>query len=214
MSSVSPGTCWKCHSISPVRRIEGDRRVGVQRGVERRHAAAHGHPRLRLRRADVEQPQPRVVAARDPGVAAGAEGLGDVGPGGAVRIGPARDGRRTPQLHARIGVVAGDEAAVVLEPLAAVDAADQHPVCDHRTARMREALPVVGLDRAPGRLAAARVERHDGRVVRGQEDLVPVEGDRAGDPAEGERVRRKRIAVNPRSRRRWRRRAPGRRCSY
>ena len=54
-------------------RVQRQRRVGVQRVLSRRHAAARRHPRLRLRRADVEKTEVRVVAARDPGVAARAQ---------------------------------------------------------------------------------------------------------------------------------------------
>ena len=78
------------------------------------------------------------------------------------------------------GIVAGDEAAFVLEALAAVDAADDDAVRDARPARLGEALPVIGPRGLPDRLARPRVEGDDCRVVGGQVDLVPVEGDAAG----------------------------------
>ena len=69
------------------------------------------------------------------------------------------------ELLAGVRIVTGDEAAFVLEALAAVDAADDDAVRDARPARLGEALPVIGPRGPPDRLARPRVEGDDGRVV-------------------------------------------------
>ena len=116
-----------------------------------------------------------------------------------------------PELRAGVRVVAGDEAAFVLEALAAVDAADDDAVRDARPARLGEALPVIGPRGLPDRLARPRVEGDDCRVVGGQVDLVPVEGD-AARRAPALRVLGDTGAGAPSAARRWPRRGPGRRC--
>ena len=163
-----------------MRGVQGERRVGVEGVVVGRHPAARRHPRLRLRGTDEEEVEVRIVGARNPGVAAAAQVRRDVAPGPAVDVARLGNGRGAPELLAGVRVVAGDEAAFVLEALAAVDAADDDAVRDARPARLGEALPVIGPRGLPDRLARPRVESDDCRVVGGQVDLVPVEGDAAG----------------------------------
>ena len=66
--------------------------------------------------------------------------------------------RRAPQLAARRGIVTRDETAFLLEALAAVDAADDDAIGDHRAGRVRVALREIGLGRAPDLAAGARVD--------------------------------------------------------
>ena len=64
----------------PRARVQGQRRVGVEDVVVGQHPAARRHPRLRLRGADEEEVEVRIVGARNPGVAA-AQVRRDVAPG-------------------------------------------------------------------------------------------------------------------------------------
>src|SRR5690606_15990036 len=98
--------------------------------------AAGRNPGLRLRDADVEEVPLGVVAAGDPGVAAAPQLERQVTPGVASRFARASDRVRTPPLFTVAGTVAGDEAARLVEPLAAAGAGDDHAVDDHRASRV------------------------------------------------------------------------------
>ena len=71
------------------------------------------HPRLGLRDAPVGEVEIGIVAAGDPGVAAGARHVGQRAPGIAAGLAGARDGVELPQLLAGLGVVGADEAALL-----------------------------------------------------------------------------------------------------
>ena len=161
--------------------VEGERtvlrpqrqgRVRVQHVVVDRESPAHRHPGLCLRHRPVEQAQFRVVAARNPGVAAAALHERQIAPGFAARFAGPGDGVRTPPFLARFRVVRRNEATLLVVADAAVDAVDHQSVNDDRTARVGVALRRIGDLRLPERPAAARVERKHGRVLGGDEDLV------------------------------------------
>ena len=91
----------------------------------------------------------------------------------------------------------GDEAAVISEQLAAVDAAHDDAVGDDRRTGLREPLRVVDFGRPPHLLAGTGVERHDRRVVGREEHLVLVEREAAGRPGRCQRRGRKLVAILP-----------------
>ena len=95
-----------------------------------------------------------------------------------------RNRRGPPQLASRIRVVARDEAAFLLESLAAVDPADHDAVRNQRACGMREAFLVIGLLRSPQQSAGARLERDQRCVIGREKDLVLVDRDGASRPAE------------------------------
>ena len=140
-------------------------------------APARGHPRLGLGDRPVEQVQLRVVAARNPRVAAAPQGQRQVAPGVAPGIAGRGDGQTAPQLLAGGGVVGGDEATVGHEPRASVDAVDDPAVHHDRPARVGIAVVVVGHPGLPDELPGPAVEGHDEGVARPQEQLVAVDGE-------------------------------------
>ena len=70
------------------------------------------------------------------------------------------DRRGAPDLLARLRVVRGDKADVVLVSLAAGDAGDDHAFHDDRSARIRVALLRVRHVMVPGDRTGSRVERN------------------------------------------------------
>ena len=94
--------------------VERHRGAGVERLVQRVHAAADRHPRLGLRGAPIRQVQFGVVAAGDPRLAAGAVDVRQRAPRVAARLAVLGHGVELPQLLAGGGVVAADEALLVL----------------------------------------------------------------------------------------------------
>ncbi len=114
--------------------VERDGRARVQPGVESGHAAARRHPGLCLRGAPVREPELGIIAAGDPGFAAGAIQIGQIAPG--VAAGPIarRDRGESPLLLARARVVGTDEALLLLVRLACAHAFDHEPVRDQRAA--------------------------------------------------------------------------------
>ena len=169
-------------------RIECERRARVER--VRVGAAAHLGPRLGLRHAPVGEAELRVVAPGDPGVSAAAEQHRQVAPGVAARFARPRHRRRPPQLAPGVGVVAGDEAALLPEPQAAGHAGDHHTVDDQGAAAVEVPLGSVGDLGLPDHLAGPRVERHDVRVGGVEDDLVLVDRDVAVRPAAAPRGRK------------------------
>ena len=63
--------------------------------------------------------------------------------------------------------MAGDKAAARNEALAAIDAADDHPVGDNRPASVCQAIAVVCLDGSPDELAGARIDGDQRGIVGG-----------------------------------------------
>ena len=167
-------------------------------GIQRQHAvrvervavrlARHAGPRLGLRGRPVGQVGLRVVAARNPGVGAGAERQRQVAPGIAPRLPGPRDGGGAPHLLSGIRIVGRDEADVVLVVLAAGHSGDDVAVHHDRAAGVAIAQAVVGDGVIPDHLAGGRVQGHDVGVGRVDEDLVAVDGDRARAHAGADRV--------------------------
>ena len=102
-------------------RPQGDRRAGVERRVVHGHAPAYRDPRLRLRHPEVDQVEHGIVAAGDPGLAAPAQEVGQVGPGVAPGLVRAGHGVEAPELLAAGRVVGADEAAFAGELAAAAE---------------------------------------------------------------------------------------------
>ena len=178
-------------------RVQRERGVGVERGVTRVHAAACCHPGFGLRGAHIEQPERRVVAAGDPVVCAATQFRRNFAPGLVVGVAGERDGGGAPELLARFRVVPGDEAAALLEALAAVDAAHHHATRDQWACGVRVALRVVGFLGAPDFLAGAGVDGDDRGVIRGEEEAVAVERDVARGAAQRACIGREAVAVLP-----------------
>src|SRR4029077_20537835 len=153
--------------------------TGVERGVGAGGAAARLHPRLCLGDAPIGQVEIRVVTARDPGIASGAQHVGQLAPGIATRRAFARCGYQAPELFSGLRVVAADEAALVLlrglVQFAAAKTLDDLAVNDHRAAGIGEALGVVGDAGVPNRPAGPGIERHDVRIRGGDVDLVLID---------------------------------------
>ena len=111
--------------------IPGERSVaGAQRQSRGRvqrlvvGAADGAHPRLGLRHAPVSQIELRIVAAGDPGVAAGAQQVRKLAPSVAAGRPFARHRFEFPELLAGLGVVGADVAAGFLIAVAAAHALD------------------------------------------------------------------------------------------
>ena len=147
-------------------------------------------PRLGLRDAEVDQVEPGVVAAGDPGVGTGAHIVRDAGPGVAAGLVGAGRGVEAPAALARCDVVAADEAALVGEAVAAAEALHDGAVHDDRAARIAEPVPPVGYRDVPQLRAVARVERHEAGVRRGKEQLLAVDGEVAAGAGVARRVDR------------------------
>src|SRR5690606_34542037 len=152
-------------------RVQRDGRARVERDVERAHAAARRHPRLRLRRAPVREVELRIVAAGDPCLAARAIEIRQIAPRVAAGIRRHGDRRGAPQLLARVGVVAADETLLLLVTGAAAHPLDHDAVRDERPAAARAA---VGHRGVPHGLAGPRVERDEAAGAL-QVELVAVE---------------------------------------
>ncbi len=160
--------------------IERERAARVQPAVERRIAAAGRHPRLRLRHAPIRDVELRIVAARDPGIAAGAEGVAHVAPGVAAR--PVAGGHRVeaPELVPILRVVGADEA-LLLAVARAVAQALHDLAADHERAARGAEIPfrAIADDRLPNDLTGAGVQRHEPCVARRREDLVVIDREAA-----------------------------------
>src|SRR5436853_5474732 len=99
----------------PRRGIEGQRAVRVDRIAL--GSARELRPRFGLRGAPIYQPCFRIVAAGDPRIGARAKSQRQLLPRLSTRLARARNGRGPPQFSPRLGIVAGDEADVLLIPL-------------------------------------------------------------------------------------------------
>ncbi len=159
--------------------FERQRRTGVERGVGAGGAAARLHPRLGLRHAPIGEIEIRIVTSRDPGIAAGAQHVGELAPAVATRRAFTRRCYEAPELLSGLRVVAADEAALVLlrglVQFAAAKTLDDFAVDDDRAAGIGEALGVVGDDGVPNHPAGPGVERHDVRIRGGDVDLVLID---------------------------------------
>src|SRR6185503_18485301 len=156
-------------------RVERDRRVRVEADVARAHAAAHGHPRLRLRDAPVREIELRIVAAGDPGLAAGAIQVRQIAPRIAAGLAVERDRQEAPALLAGIGIVGADEALVLFVALATAHAFEDEPVRGERAAAARAAAlhrPV------PLELAGASVQSDEPSAAL-EDQLVLIQRDAA-----------------------------------
>ena len=122
---------------------------------------------------------PGVVASWDPRVGSRPPGQGQVAPGIAARVSGARDGRRAPQLGAGLRIVGGDEADVVLVPLAPGHPGYDLAPHDDRAAGVPVAEAAVGHLVLPDQLTRPRVEGDQLRSARAGVDLVTVDGDAA-----------------------------------
>src|SRR4029434_7180888 len=142
--------------------------------VEGVHAAAHRHPRLRLRRAPVGEIEIGIVAAGDPRFAAGAEQVRQAAPRIAAGFADAGDREESPQLLAGLGVVGADEALLLDILLTAAHALDDFSFGDERTARTAAA---VRHQLVPGDLAGPGIERDEVRIAHRDIELVVVERD-------------------------------------
>ena len=160
--------------------VERQRRAGEQRVVLDRHAAADRHPRLRLRRAPERQVQHGIVAAGDPRLAARAEQRGQRAPRVASLLALRCHGVESPQLFAGRRVVRADEALLLAIRLTAAESLDDLALRDERAAaRAVVAFRAIADRGVPHGLAGSRVERHQVRVARRQEDLVVIQRDAA-----------------------------------
>ena len=157
--------------------VQGQRRVGVQgRALG---AALGAGPRLGLGGGPIDEIRLGVVAPRDPGVGSRAPGQRQIAPGVAAGVSGACDGRGAPQLGAGLRIVGGDEADVVLVPLAPRDPGDDPSLHDDRAAGVPIAEVAVGDPMLPDELARPRVEGNQLRAARAGEDLVVVNGNAA-----------------------------------
>ena len=170
--------------------VDGHRGVGVERRVAPGHAAADRGPRLGLRHPEVDPVEVRVVAARDPGVAAGAQVVRELRPGVAARLVRPRRRVEAPALLPRRRVVAADEARLAREAVAAAQPLHERPAGHERPARVAEAVRVIGDGRLPDLLAGPGVEGDEARVGRGQEEPLAVDGEVAARPGVAGRVDR------------------------
>ena len=171
-------------------RSKRDGRVGVERRVLHCHAATRRHPRFGLSHTEVDQVQPRVVAARNPGVAAAADRIRQVGPRVATRLVRPRDCVEGPERLTRGSVDRADEAAGSAEALTPVEPLHDLAAYDDRTARALVPLGVVAESCGPDQLASGRLERDHPCIGCGQEHLIVVDGQVAARP-------RVRLALDP-----------------
>ena len=155
---------------------KGEGGVGVGGGVGGGEAPARGHPRLGLRGAEVDEPELGIPAARHPDIGSPAQLERQTAPGVAAGLAGTRDGVGAPELAARARVVGGDEAALLVEAAAAVDAVDDLAVGDNGPRAVRIALLRVGDARLPAHRAGGRVQRHHVRVGGGHVDHVLPDG--------------------------------------
>ena len=155
--------------------IERQRRARVQRGAL--GAADGASPGLGLRRTPVNQVRFRIVAARDPHVAAGAERERQIAPRVAARLTGASDARRAPQLFPGVRIVTGDEAHIILVPFAPGDAGDDLAVDDDGAGRVLVAEGGIRHLCVPRDLAGSRVERDEMCAARRSEDFVAEDRD-------------------------------------
>ncbi|MCX6585749.1 MAG: hypothetical protein NTX13_04110 [Acidobacteria bacterium] len=142
--------------------VEGDGGVGEEAFVARFGAAADAEPGFGLGDAPVGGVEFGVVAAGDPGVAAGAEEIGEGAPGIAAGGAFAGDGIELPGELAGFGVKGAEEAAFGLIGGAAGEALDDLAVDDEGAGGVGVAAAGgadVGL---PEEFAGAAVEGLDG----------------------------------------------------
>ena len=156
-------------------RIERERAVGVERIAI--GAAHRARPGLGLRRRPIDQVRVRIVASRNPRIAAGAVGQRQVAPGVAAGLTRPRDGGGAPQLAPRLRVVGRDEAHIVLVAGAAGHAGNDMALRDNRAAGIFVAELVIGDRVVPDDRAGPRVQSDNVRVGRVDENLVAIEPD-------------------------------------
>ena len=112
--------------------------IGIERErgarVQRRPigAANRASPRLRLGGTPVDQVGLRIVAARHPHIASGAELERQIAPGVTTRLTGPGDARRAPELFSCGRVQSGDEADIVLVSAAAGNAGNHLAAHDDR----------------------------------------------------------------------------------
>ncbi len=111
--------------------IQGHGRTGEERLVARLRTAADAQPGLGLRDAPVGLVEIGIVAAGDPGIAAGAQQVRKLAPGIAARLALARHGLKLPELLAAGRVVGADEAALEFSVLCAARQTLDHFSMDH-----------------------------------------------------------------------------------
>ena len=158
-------------------RIEGQGGVAVESVAV--GSARVPRPRLGLRGPVVDEAADRIVAARNPGVAAGPEQQRQVAPGVSAALSRSGDGRGAPRQTAGASVDADDVAGVLAEALAAAQTGHDRAVGDHRPARETVALLVRRHVGVPAHRAGARVEADDVRVDGVEDDQVLVDGEAA-----------------------------------
>ena len=140
--------------------------------------AADAHPWLRLRHAPVCEIQIGIVAAGDPGIAAGAEQVGKFSPGIAAGLALLRDGVELPDQLAGLGVIGADETFLFAVLIASIraEALNHLPLIDDRTAAGAvTAFGAIADDGVPDVLAGARIEREYVGIAGGDVNLVVVD---------------------------------------
>ena len=137
-----------------------------------------------------------VSGSKLPGIQASAparQAQRQVAPGVAARVPGARHGRGAPQLGAGLGIVGGDEADVVLVPLASRHPGDHLALHDDRTAGVPVAEAAVGHLVLPDQLARPCVEGDQLGPARAGEEPVAVDRDapprHAGTAVDGQILR-------------------------
>src|SRR5579872_886813 len=156
--------------------VKGHRRVRVIcRAIAR--SAGCPHPRLGLRDAPVRHVQIQIDAARDPGVATGAEQVRQLTPGVAARIGSLGDGVELPDQLSGLRVVGADEALFlsILIAQSAPETLEHLALRDNRPAAGTVGAVGAVADRGlPHFLAGSRIQRVDYCRPGGYVDLVVV----------------------------------------
>ena len=156
-------------------RIDRQGGVGVERCVLNGEATTRRHPRFGLGRAPVDQPELGIVAAGIPHIHAPTQHQGQIAPGVAPGLPWTGDREGAPHFLASYGVVRRDEAALLEEAGATIDAVEHLALDDHGSGRVGEALVKVGDLSLPDGLSGACVERDHVGVPGRDEDVFAVD---------------------------------------
>src|SRR5262249_490168 len=110
-------------------------------------------------------------------LAADPEAVLELAPGVAARLTASRNRVKLPEPLSGRRIVCADEAGLLAVAVAPAEPLQDLAVDHHRPTRVLVTLRALGDDRFPPELSGPRVERHQARVGRREEDLVLVDGE-------------------------------------
>ena len=136
-----------------------------------------------MRGAEVNEIQPGVIRSGDPDIAPSAAIGGHIPPAGVFGRARLRQRCRSPEFLAGLGVMAGNEAAILCKQLTAVNTTHDDTIGHNGPRAVGISLAIVGFLSAPAFFSGCRIDGYNGRVIGRQKEAVLPQCDIAGGPA-------------------------------